>query len=165
MTIIRIYTITLIKFTAMNLFDRISEDIKEAMKAREKEKLEALRGIKKVMLEAKAAAGVNNELSDTDYLKIISKLAKQGSDSAAIYKEQGRDDLYQTEINQVKVFESYLPAKMSDAELTENVKAIIAEVGATGMKDMGKVMGIASRKLAGLAEGKDISDKVKALLS
>ena len=149
----------------MNLFDRVSEDIKEAMKAREKEKLEALRGIKKVMLEAKSTAGVNNELSDVDYLKIISKLAKQGSDAATIYKEQGRNDLYEQEVFQVKVFESYLPSKMSDSELTENVKAIIAELGASGMKDMGKVMGVASKKLAGLADGKDISDKVKALLS
>lgn len=149
----------------MNLFDLISSDIIAAMKAKEKEKLEALRGIKKAMIEAKSAVGVNNELTDVDYLKIISKLAKQGNDSALIYKEQGRNDLYEQEIFQVKVFESYLPAKMSDAELTESIKAIIAEVGASGMKDMGKVMGVASKKLAGLAEGKDISDKVKALLS
>lgn len=149
----------------MSLFEQISSDIIAAMKSKEKEKLEALRGIKKVMLEAKAAAGVNSELSDADYLKIISKLAKQGSDSAAIYKEQGRNDLYEQEIFQVKVFESYLPAKMSDAELTASVQSIISELGASGMKDMGKVMGVASKKLAGLAEGKDISDKVKALLS
>ena len=149
----------------MNLFDRVSSDIISAMKAKEKEKLEALRGIKKVMIEGKSASGVNSELTDADYLKIIAKLAKQGNDSAAIYKEQGREDLYEQEIFQVQVFESYLPAKMSDAELTENVKTIIAELGASGMKDMGKVMGVASKKLAGLAEGKDISDKVKALLS
>lgn len=149
----------------MSLFDQISSDIMDAMKAREKEKLEALRGIKKVMIEAKSAAGATGELTDQDCLKIISKLAKQGADSAAIYKEQGRTDLYEQEIFQVKIFETYLPAKMSDAELAENIQAIIAEVGASGMKDMGKVMGIASKKLAGLAEGKDISDKVKALLS
>jgi uncharacterized protein len=149
----------------MNLFDQISNDIKDAMKAREKEKLEALRGIKKVMLEAKSAAGATGELTDQECLKIISKLAKQGSDSATIYKEQGRDDLYEQEMFQVKVFESYLPVKMSDAELTEAVKAIIAEVGASRIKEMGKVMGAASKKLAGLAEGKDISEKVKALLS
>lgn len=149
----------------MSLFDQISSDIMDAMKAREKEKLEALRGIKKVMIEAKSAAGATGELTDQDCLKIISKLAKQGADSAAIYKEQGRTDLYEQEIFQVKIFETYLPAKMSDAELTENIQAIVAEVGASGMKDMGKVMGIASKKLAGLAEGKDISDKVKALLS
>lgn len=148
----------------MNLFDQISNDIKEAMKAREKEKLEALRGIKKVMLEAKAAEGSTGELTDQESLKIISKLAKQGADSAMIYKQQGRDDLYEQEMFQVKVFESYLPQKMSDAELSEAVKAIISETGASGMKDMGKVMGVASKKLAGLADGKDISDKVKALL-
>mgnify|MGYP001805914819 FL=1 len=149
----------------MSLFDQISSDIVAAMKAKEKEKLEALRGIKKVMIEAKSAAGASGELTDQECLKIIAKLAKQGSDAATIYKEQGRDDLYEIETFQVKVFESYLPAKMSDADLTEAVKAIITEVGASGMKDMGKVMGIASKKLAGLAEGKDISDKVKALLS
>lgn len=149
----------------MSLFDQISKDILDAMKAREKEKLEALRGIKKVMIEAKSATGSNGELSDQECLKIIQKLAKQGTDSATIYKEQGRNDLYEQEIFQVKVFESYLPAKMSDEELGKAVHLIISEVGAAGMKDMGKVMGIASKKLAGLAEGKDISDKVKALLS
>lgn len=149
----------------MSLFDQISNDIATAMKAREKEKLEALRGIKKVMLEAKSAAGATGELSDQDVLKIIQKLAKQGNDSAAIYKEQGRVDLYQQEMFQVNVFESYLPQKISDAELTATIEAIIAEVGATSIKEMGKVMGVASKKLAGLAEGKDISDKVKALLS
>ena len=149
----------------MSLFDQISEDIKEAMKAREKEKLEALRGIKKVMLEAKAAAGASGELSDQESLKIIQKLAKQGTDAATIYKEQGRNDLYEVEMFQVKIFESYLPAKMSDTELATAVQQIISEVGATGMTDMGKVMGIASKKLAGLADGKEISDKVKALLS
>ena len=149
----------------MSLFDQISSDIIAAMKAKEKEKLEALRGIKKVMIEAKSAAGATGELTDQESLKIIAKLAKQGTDAAAIYKEQGREDLYEQEVFQVKIFESYLPAKMSDADLTAAVQAIIAEVGALGMKDMGKVMGIASKKLAGLAEGKDISDKVKALLS
>ena len=134
------------------------------MKAREKEKLEALRGIKKVMIEAKSAAGSTGELSDQESLKIIQKLAKQGTDSATIYKEQGRNDLYEQEIFQVKIFELYLPQKMSDTELTEAIQAIITEIGAAGMKDMGKVMGIASKKLAGLADGKDISDKVKALL-
>jgi uncharacterized protein YqeY len=149
----------------MSLFEKISNDITEAMKAREKEKLEALRGIKKVMLEARSAEGAGSELSDQESLKIIQKLAKQGSDAAAIYKEQGRSDLYDQEMFQVKVFETYLPAKMSDAELTEAIQSIITEIGATSIKEMGKVMGVASKKLAGLAEGKDISDKVKALLS
>ena len=148
----------------MALFDQINQDIMAAMKAREKEKLEALRNIKKVMLEAKTAARANADLSDTEALKIISKLAKQGTDSANIYKEQGRDDLYKQEMEQVKVFESYLPAKLSDEELTAQVKEIIAEVGATSIRDMGKVMGIASKKLAGKSDGKDISDKVKDLL-
>ncbi|MDP2888269.1 MAG: GatB/YqeY domain-containing protein [Bacteroidota bacterium] len=148
----------------MNLFDQISSDILTAMKAREKEKLEALRGIKKVMIEAKSAAGATGELTDQEVLKIIQKLAKQGTDSATIYKEQGRDSLYEQEMFQVKIFETYLPAKMSDAELTSAIQAIITEVGATSIKEMGKVMGIASKKLAGLADGKDISEKVKELL-
>lgn len=149
----------------MSLFEQISNDITAAMKAREKEKLEALRGIKKVMLEARSSEGAGSELSDQESLKIIQKLVKQGSDAAAIYKEQGRSDLYDQEMFQVKVFETYLPAKMSDAELTEAIQSIITEIGATSIKEIGKVMGVASKKLAGLAEGKDISDKVKALLS
>lgn len=149
----------------MNLFDQISSDILTAMKAREKDKLEALRGIKKVMIEAKSAAGATGELTDQEVLKIIQKLAKQGTDSANIYKEQGRGDLYDQEMFQVKVFETYLPVKMSDTELTGAIQAIITEVGATSIKEMGKVMGIASKKLAGLADGKDISEKVKELLS
>jgi len=149
----------------MALFDQINNDLKEAMKAREKEKLEALRGIKKVMLEAKTAAGASAELSDEEALKIIAKLAKQGNDSAAIFKEQGRMDLYEQEIAQVAIFESYLPAKLSDEELTAVVKSIIDETGANSIKDMGKVMGLATKKLAGQADGKDISTKVKELLS
>ncbi|WP_372651211.1 GatB/YqeY domain-containing protein [Draconibacterium sp.] len=149
----------------MAIFDQINDDIKAAMKAREKEKLEALRGIKKVMLEAQTARGASDVLADEDALKIIAKLAKQGSDSANIYKEQGREDLYEQEMKQVAIFESYLPAKMSDEELTAAVKAVIEQVGASSMKDMGKVMGIASKKLAGQADGKDVADKVKALLA
>ncbi len=148
----------------MALFDKINDDIKAAMKARDKGKLEALRNIKKVMLEAKTAKGAGAEISDGEVLKIISKLAKQGTDSARIYKEQNRTDLYQEEMVQVAVFEQYLPAKISDEELSAVVKTIIAEVGATTMKDMGKVMGIASKKLAGKADGKDISVKVRTLL-
>jgi hypothetical protein len=149
----------------MNLADQINEDIKAAMKAREKDKLEALRGIKKVLLEARAAKGASAELDDQEVIKVIQKLAKQGSDSAKIYKEQGRDDLYQQEMLQVEVFETYLPEKMSDESLTLAIQTIIESVGATGMKDMGKVMGIASKNLAGKADGKDIADKVKTLLS
>ena len=148
----------------MTLFEQINNDIKAAMKAREKEKLEALRGIKKMMLEAKTAKGADTEINDNDVLKIISKLAKQGNDSATIYKEQGRDDLFEQEMVQVAVFEKYLPEKMSDADLTAVVQSVIEELGANSMKDMGKVMGIASKKLAGKADGKDISTKVKSLL-
>jgi len=149
----------------MGLFEQINEDMKAAMKAREKEKLEAIRGIKKVLLEAKVAKGANAELSDDEVIKVIQKLAKQGRDSASIYKEQGREDLYSQEMIQVEVFEQYLPEMMSDESLTVAVKTIIESVGATSMKDMGKVMGIASKSLAGKADGKDIADKVKALLS
>ncbi len=149
----------------MTLFEQINNDIKEAMKAREKERLEALRGIKKVMIEAKTAKGAGAELSDDEALKIISKLAKQGIDSANIYRDQDRDDLYEAEMMQVKVFEQYLPAKLSEEELTAAIKAIVEETGATSMKDMGKVMGIASKKLAGQADGKDISSVVKTLLT
>ena len=149
----------------MALFDQINNDMKEAMKAREKERLEALRNIKKVMLEARTAKGAGTELADDEALKIIAKLAKQGSDAAKIFQEQGRTDLYDEEMAQVVIFESYLPAKMSDEELTAAVQAIIAETGASSIKDMGKVMGIASKKLAGQADGKDISAKVKAMLN
>ena len=148
----------------MALFDQINNDMKAAMKARDKVKLEALRNIKKVMLEARAAKGAGSELTEDESLKIISKLAKQGADSAVIYKEQGREDLADQEMAQVKVFESYLPAKMSDEELTAAVKEIIEETGASSMKDMGKVMGIATKELAGKADGKEIAVKVKSLL-
>ncbi|WP_299580705.1 GatB/YqeY domain-containing protein [uncultured Sunxiuqinia sp.] len=149
----------------MGLFDQINEDMKAAMKAREKDKLEAIRAIKKVLLEARAAKGANAELDDQEVVKVIQKLAKQGRDSATIYKEQGREDLYEQEMKQVEVFEVYLPEKMSDEVLEATIKTIIASVGASGMKDMGKVMGIASKQLAGQADGKDIADKVKALLA
>lgn len=148
----------------MALSDRINDEIKAAMKAREKVKLEALRNIKKVIIEAKSSKGAGSELDDQEIIKIIAKLAKQGTDSAAIYKEQGRTDLFEQEMLQVAVFDDYLPKKLSDDELTETVKSIITELGATSMKDMGKVMGVASKKLAGLADGKDISEKVKNLL-
>lgn len=148
----------------MAIFDEINNDIKAAMKSREKVKLEALRNIKKVMIEAKAAKGAGSELSDEESLKIISKLAKQGSDSAIIYKEQGRNDLFDQEMAQVAVFESYLPAKMTDEELSEAVRLIIIKTGAVSMKDMGKVMGMANKELAGKADGKDIAAKVKSFL-
>ena len=149
----------------MLLFEKINDDIKAAMKAREKEKLEALRNIKKVMIEARSAKGAGSELTDDESLKIIAKLAKQGTDSAAIYKEQDREELYNQEMTQVAVYETYLPEKLSDDALEKAVKAIIEKTGASSMKDMGKVMGLASKELAGKAEGADIAAKVKELLS
>lgn len=148
----------------MALADKINNDLKEAMKAREKVKLQTLRNIKKVILEAKSAKGAGSELGDDEVLKIIAKLAKQGTDSAAIYEQQSREDLYEQEMEQVAIFESYLPAKLSQEELTQKIKEIVDELGASSMKDMGKVMGVASMKLAGLADGKDISVVVRNLL-
>ncbi|MGF7140502.1 GatB/YqeY domain-containing protein [Roseimarinus sediminis] len=148
----------------MALFEDISNGIKEAMKAKDKVKLEALRGIKKVMLEARSANGAGSELSDEESLKIIAKLAKQGRDSAAIYEQQGRSDLAEAEMEQVAVFETFLPEMLSDSELENALKAIIAETGASGMKDMGKVMGLATKQLAGKADGRAISEKVRSLL-
>ena len=148
----------------MEMFDRISNDIKDAMKAKDKVRLETLRNIKKVFLEAKTAPGANDTLTDDTALKIMQKLVKQGKDSATLYNEQGRADLAEAELAQVAVIETYLPKQMSAEELEVALKAIIAEVGATGPKDMGKVMGTATKKLAGLAEGRAISAKVKELL-
>ena len=149
----------------MDLFEQVSNDIKEAMKAKDKVRLEALRNIKKVFLEAKTAPGANDTLADADALKIIMKLVQQGKESGELYKQSGRDDLADAEFAQVAVFEQYLPKMMNDEELEAALKEIIAEVGATSMKEMGKVMGIASKKLAGKAEGKAISEKVRALLA
>ena len=148
----------------MEMFDRISNDIKDAMKAKDKVRLETLRNIKKVFLEAKTAPGANDTLTDDAAMKIMQKLVKQGKDSAALYNEQGRADLAEAELAQVAVIETYLPKQMSVEELEAALKAIIAEVGAEGPKDMGKVMGTATKKLAGLAEGRAISAKVKELL-
>ena len=148
----------------MEMFDRISNDIKDAMKAKDKVRLETLRNIKKVFLEAKTAPGANDTLTDDAAMKIMQKLVKQGKDSAALYAEQGRADLAKAELAQVAVIETYLPKQMSAEELEAALKAIIAEVGAEGPKDMGKVMGTATKKLAGLAEGRAISAKVKELL-
>ena len=149
----------------MDLFEKVSEDIKTAMKAKDKVALETLRNIKKVFLEAKTAPGANDTLADADALKLIQKLAKQGKDAADIYIQQGRQDLADAELAQVKVMEAYLPKQMTPEELEAALRAIIAETGAAGPKDMGKVMGAATKKLAGQAEGRAISAKVKELLS
>ena len=149
----------------MTLFEQVSEDIKGAMKAHDKVKLETLRNIKKVFLEAKTAPGANDELSDADALKIIAKLAKQGSETAATYRQAGRTDLAEEEEAQVSVLESYLPKQLTAEEVEAEVCTIIAAVGATSMKDMGRVMGTASKQMAGRADGRAISEVVKRLLA
>ena len=149
----------------MDLFEKVSEDIKNAMKAKDKVALETLRNVKKVFLEAKTAPGANDTLSDADALKLIQKLVKQGKDSASIYVGQGRQDLADAELAQVAVLDKYLPLQMSAEELENEMKNIIAQVGAAGPKDMGKVMGVASKALAGRAEGRAISETVKRLLA
>lgn len=149
----------------MTLFDQISNDIKEAMKARDKVRLETLRNIKKVFLEAKTAPGANDTLEDADALKIIAKLAKQGRETAVTYTQAGRHDLADAELAQVEVLESYLPKQLDEAEIEAVVRDIIVKTGATSMKDMGKVMGTATKQLAGQADGRVVSSIVKKLLS
>ena len=149
----------------MTPFDQISEDIKAAMKARDKVRLETLRNIKKVFLEAKTAPGANDTLEDADALKILQKLAKQGRETAQTYIDNNRQDLADEELAQAKVIEEYLPKPLSGEEIEKEVKDIIAQTGAQGMKDMGKVMGMASKKMAGRADGRAISTIVKKLLA
>ena len=149
----------------MSLFETVNNDIKKAMLARDHVRLEALRGVKKEFLEAKTAKGADGELSDEVATKILAKMVKQRKESAAIYAGQNRDDLAQNELAEVAVIEEYLPKPLTDEELTAAVKQIIEQVGATSMKEMGKVMGVASKHLAGIAEGGAISAKVKQLLA
>ncbi|HJF41882.1 GatB/YqeY domain-containing protein [Coprobacter fastidiosus] len=149
----------------MSLFDQISSDIKAAMLARDKQRLEALRGVKKEFLEAKTAKGSDGDLPDETAMKILVKMVKQRKDSAQIYIEQNRPELAEGELAEAKIIEEYLPQQMTEEELETALKAIIAEIGATSAKDMGKVMGIATKQLAGKAEGKAISAKVKELLA
>lgn len=149
----------------MSLFDQVSKDIVAAMKAKDKVRLEALRNIKKFFIEAKTAPGANDTLDDAVALKILAKLAKQGRDTAALYHEQNRPDLAAEEEAQAKVIEEYLPKALTPEKLEAEVKAIIAQVGATSAKDMGKVMGVASKQLAGRADGRAISTLVKQLLA
>lgn len=149
----------------MSLEQQISKGIMEAMKAKDTVRLSALRNAKKYIIEARTAGPEIAELPDADVLKILAKLAKQGADSAAIFTEQNRSDLAAEELAQVAVYREFLPEKLTPEQLTAEVRAVIAEVGATSMKEMGRVMGVASKRLAGRAEGKEISDKVKELLA
>lgn len=147
------------------LFDQISEDIKKAMLAKDKVALDALRGIKKEFLEAKTAKGGDGELHDDKALQILQKMVKQRKESAQMFMDANRPELAEDELAQCKVIERYLPAMMTEEELTAALTEIIAQVGATSPQDMGKVMGVATKQLAGRAEGKAINLKVRELLA
>lgn len=148
----------------MSLFDQVNEDIKKAMLAREKDKLEALRAIKAGFLLAKTEKGGMDELPPDVELKVIQKLIKQRRESADIYKQQNRMDLYDKEVLEANVIEAYLPAQMSDEEINAIIKGVIEKVGAKSAADFGKVMGVAAKELSGKADGKVISQKVKEML-
>lgn len=149
----------------MSLQTKVMDALKEAMKAKDTIALESLRAIKSAILLAKTEAGAAAELAEEEELKLLQKLVKQRKDSAALYAQQGRNDLAEPELAQVAVIEKFLPKQLSETEVTEAVKAIIAEVGATSAKDMGKVMGVATKQLAGKTDGKVISAIVKSLLA
>lgn len=149
----------------MSLLEQVNEDIKVAMRAKDKVSLTAIRGLKKEFLEAQTAKGSDGTLSDEVAVKIVQKLVKQRKDSADLFMAQNREDLADNEKAEAEVLKKYLPQQLTSEELEAAVKAIIAETGAEGIKDMGKVMGMASKQLAGKAEGRDISTKVKMLLT
>lgn len=149
----------------MSLKDKINTDIKEAMKAKKKEELTALRAIKSAILLAETSEGSTGALSDTEETAILTKAVKQRKDSAETFQQQGREDLANKELGEVEVIQRYLPQQLSKAELKEKLEVIISEVGASSPKDMGKVMGKASKALAGQAEGKVIASMVKTLLN
>jgi gatB/yqey domain protein len=149
----------------MSLQAKVMEELKEAMKAKNTVALESLRAIKSAILLAKTEAGATEELTEADELKLLQKLVKQRKDSAALYNQQGREDLAQPELAQMAVIEKFLPKQLTEEEITAAVKGFIADIGATTAKDMGKVMGVASKALAGKADGKLISEIVKKLLA
>lgn len=149
----------------MSLKTRVEAEMKTAMKAREKDRLRALKAIKALILLAQTAEGATGELSEAEEVKLLMKAAKQRKDSAQIYQEQGRADLEEVERSELAVIEEFLPKMLSEAELTEKLQEIIARVGAASPKDMGKVMGVATKELAGKAEGRAISTTVKNLLN
>lgn len=149
----------------MSLFDQVSKDIVAAMKAKDAVRRDALRNVKKFFIEAKTAPGSGDELSDADAMKILQKLAKQGKEAADIFVQQGRQDLADAELAQVAVYSDYLPKPLTQEELEAELKAIIAELGVSSPQEMGKVMGVATKRLAGKSDGKAISACVKSLLS
>jgi uncharacterized protein len=148
----------------MSLTEKINNDIKEAMKAKQADRLAALRAVKSEILLAQTAAGGSGEITAEGEIKIIQKLVKQRKDSAEIYKTSGRMDLYEKEVSELKFIEEYLPAQMTDTELSAIIKKIIEQTGASSIKDMGKVIGLVTKEVAGKAEGKVIAEKVKQLL-
>ncbi len=148
----------------MSLFETVNHDIAQAMKAHDKVRLDTLRNIKKLFLEAQTAPGAGNELSDAQAQQIMVKMVKQGKDAAAIFTQQGRADLAEEELKQVAVIEGYLPEPLTPEQLEQEIRAIMAETGAAGPKDMGKVMGVATKKLMGRADGHAISAVVKQLI-
>lgn len=149
----------------MSLKAKIDNDIKSAMKAREKERLLALRDIKKMILIEETKAGATGELSEDEEMKILQKAVKQRKDSADVYRQQDRPDLLEKEEVEIAVIENYLPKQLSEAEVEERLKAIIIEVGATSPADMGKIMGAATKQMAGVTDGKTISTITKKLLA
>lgn len=149
----------------MTLFDQVSSDIRTAMKAHDKVRVETLRNIKKYFLEAKTAPGANDTLEDDAALKILQKLAKQGEESAQTYTQAGRPELAEAELAQVNVIKDYLPQPLTEGEIEEQVRQIIARTGATDMKAMGQVMALATKQMAGKADGKVVSAIVRKLLA
>lgn len=149
----------------MSIFDSVSNGIKEAMLSKDKVRLEALRAIKKEFIEAKTAKGASGELTDEAAMKILAKMVKQRKESAEIFVSNNRSDLADANLAEAAIIEEFLPAQMSEAELEEALKEIIARLGATSPQQMGMVMGAATKQLAGRADGRAISAKVKELLS
>ena len=149
----------------MSLINKIDQDIKAAMLARDQDRLRGLRGIKSALLLLKTEKGASEEVSEGDEIRVLQKLAKQRKESADIFKAQNREDLYKTEMDELLVIEAYLPKQMDRAEVESYLKELISRVGATSPQDMGKVMGPASKELAGKADGKTISEVVKQLLA
>ncbi|WP_342645110.1 GatB/YqeY domain-containing protein [Mucilaginibacter sp. CSA2-8R] len=149
----------------MSLTDRINQDIKQAMLAKQEAKLRGLRAIKSALLLAKTEKGATEDINEETEIKVLQKLVKQRKESADIYEAQNRPDLYQIEKEEMEVIEAYLPKQMDKAEIEVFIKDVISRVGATSVKDMGKVMGTANKELAGKADGKTISEVVKQLLA
>ncbi|MEM6359565.1 MAG: GatB/YqeY domain-containing protein [Bacteroidota bacterium] len=149
----------------MSLKQQIDQDIKSAMLAKKKDELTALRAIKSAILLAETEKGAGNDLSKEAEIKLLTKAAKQRNESAELYAQKGRDDLSSKERFEFEIISKYLPEQLSDDELKSEISTVISEIGASGMQDMGKVMGAATKRLAGKADGKKISEMVKSILS